>query len=163
MTWLQLPIRKFQTLLKLSECERSILLRALGLLPIVAILVQLRGLQFTQGFLLRLPLANRCTPAMVTDDELEPQVWRTVRMVRIAVGYNSPWTNCLKQSLVLWILLRSQGILGVLRIGVRKEADTFSAHAWVEYQGIVLNDTEDVHQRFQAFDRSFEQPIQEKL
>lgn len=163
MTWLKLPIRKFQTLLELSECERSLLLQALILLPLVAISVRLKGLQFTQGLLLRLPLANRGVPSAVANAELEPQVWKTVRMVRIAVGYNSLWTNCLKQSLVLWILLRSQGIISVLRIGVHKEADNFSAHAWVEYQGIVLNDTDDVHQRFQAFDRSFEQPIQEKL
>ncbi|PSB55401.1 lasso peptide biosynthesis B2 protein [Chamaesiphon polymorphus] len=163
MTWLKLPIRKCQTLLELSECERSLLLQALGLLPLVAISVRLKGLQFTQGFLLRLPLANRYAPSTVANAELERQVWTTVRMVRVAVGYNSRWTNCLKQSLVLWILLRSQGIISVLRIGVRTETDKFSAHAWVEYQGIVLNDTDDVHQRFQAFDRSFEQPIQEKL
>jgi hypothetical protein len=99
----------------------------------------------------------------MTGKELERQIWTTVRMVRIAVGYNSVWTNCLKQSLVLWILLRSQGITSVLRIGVRKESEKFFAHAWVEYAGIVLNDTDDVHQRFQAFDRSFEQPIREKL
>jgi Transglutaminase-like superfamily len=162
MTWLKLAIRKYQTLLELSERERSVLLQALGLLPIVAILVQLKGLQFTQSFLLQLPLVNHCAPSTV-EIELERQVWMTVRMVRIAVGYNSLWTNCLKQSLVLWILLQSQGIISVLRIGVRTESDKFSAHAWVEYEGIVLNDTDDVHQRFQAFDRSFEQPIQEKL
>jgi Transglutaminase-like superfamily len=163
MTWLKLPIRKFQTLLQLSAGDRAILLQALGLLPLVAISIRLKGLQFTQAFLLRLPLANRCTPSTVANEELERQVWQTVRMVRIGVGYNSMWTNCLKQSLVLWILLRSQGILSVLRIGVRTESAKFSAHAWVEYEGIVLNDTDDVHLRFQAFDRAFEQPIQEKL
>jgi hypothetical protein len=40
-----------------------------------------------------------------------------------------------------------------LRIGVRKSAGALEAHAWVEYQGLVLNDRDDVCQRFAAFAR----------
>ena len=157
MTWLKLLRRKWITILSLSSGDRWLLVHALWLLPVVALSVSLKGMQFTQAMLLRLPLQ------IVGTGTVESRVWATVGLVRVAVRYNHLWTNCLKQSLVLWILLRSQGILSELRIGVQRESAKFTAHAWVEYQGIVLNDTDDVHQRYQAFDRSFEQPIQEKL
>ncbi|WP_373540726.1 lasso peptide biosynthesis B2 protein [Chamaesiphon sp.] len=158
MTWLKLLRRKYSTILTLSSGDRWLLVHALWLLPVIAIAVSLKGMQFTQAMLLRLPLKSCAVAGTV-----ESQVWATVRLVRVAVRYHRRWTNCLKQSLLLWILLRSQGILSEIRIGVGRESTIFTAHAWVEYQGIVLNDTEDVHQRYQAFDRSFEQSMQEKL
>ncbi|WP_310423349.1 lasso peptide biosynthesis B2 protein [Chamaesiphon sp. VAR_48_metabat_135_sub] len=160
MNWLKLLKRKAQIIFSLSEYERSLLFQALCLLPAVAILVNFKGLRFSQKMLLRLPTSSSSVDDTVAEID---RVWMTERMVRVAVRYNHLWTNCLKQSLVLWILLRSQGIISELRIGVQRESDKFSAHAWVEYQGVVLNDTEDVRQRFQAFDRSFEQPVGEKL
>jgi hypothetical protein len=160
MNWLKLLKRKHQIILNLSRRERSLLCQALWLLPIVAILVNLKGLRFSQEMLLRLPTRSSSVADAVAEID---RVWMTERMVRVAVRYNHLWTNCLKQSLVLWILLRSQGIVSELRIGVQRESNKFSAHAWVEYQGVVLNDTDDVRQRFQAFDRSFEQPVGEKL
>lgn len=158
MTWLKSLRRKYSTILRLSSDERWLLVHALWLLPLVAISVRLKGMQFTQAMLLRLPLQ-----IAAGTETVESRVWATVRLVRVAVRYHHLWTNCLKQSLVLWILLRSQGILSELRIGVQRESAKFTAHAWVEYQGIVLNDTDDVRQRYQVFDRSFEQPIEEKL
>jgi Transglutaminase-like superfamily len=151
MNWLKLLSRKYHTVLDLSEYERSLLVRSLWLLPIVAVLVQIKGMRFTQQILCRLP-----APTKSISGSLDTQIWMTVSMVKIAARYNRPWANCLKQSLVLWTVLRSQGIVSELRIGVQRESDKFAAHAWVEYQGTILNDTDDVHQRFQAFDRSFE-------
>jgi uncharacterized membrane protein YpjA len=153
MDWLKLLNHKYTTIVGLPDRERLLMFKALWLLPVVAMLLHLKGLRFTQEQLLRLPAQTHLMP-----DSLTPQIWTTVRMVRVAVRYNRPWANCLKQSLVLWTLLRSQGITTELRIGVQRESEKFAAHAWVEYQGMVLNDTDDVHQRFQAFDRAFEKP-----
>jgi hypothetical protein len=61
-------------------------------------------------------------------------------------------SNCLEQSLVLWWLLRIRGISADLRIGARKQADRFEAHAWVESAGTVLNDSGDAHIHFVPFD-----------
>lgn len=49
-------------------------------------------------------------------------------------------TNCLEQSLVLWPLLRRRGFPAELKIGARKDAGWFEAHAWVELDGRALND-----------------------
>ena len=158
MTWLKLLARKYRTLFGLTPRERSLLAQALWLLPAVAIALQFKGLWFTQDLLLWL-----CPSSQSIAEPIEPQIWATVRMVKIATRYYQPWANCLKKSLVLWILLRNQGIISEIRIGVQRESTKFAAHAWVEYQGMVLNDSDDVHQRFQAFDRVFEQPAEAKL
>jgi hypothetical protein len=61
-------------------------------------------------------------------------------------------TNCLEQSLMLWWLLRRRGIAAELRIGARKEFERFEAHAWVEVDSAVLNDSSAEHQDFVPFD-----------
>jgi hypothetical protein len=60
-------------------------------------------------------------------------------------------TNCLERSLTLRWLLRRRGIVADLRIGVRKESETFEAHAWIELKGIVLNDADEAHLHFAPF------------
>lgn len=55
---------------------------------------------------------------------------------------------CLTRSLALWSLLGHQGIDCSLRFGARPGPDGLLAHAWVELNGVVLNDTPDVVQRF---------------
>jgi Transglutaminase-like superfamily len=60
--------------------------------------------------------------------------------------------SCLEQSLVLWWLLGRRGIPAELRIGARKEAGRFEAHAWVEAGSLVLNDSGEAHLHFAPFD-----------
>jgi hypothetical protein len=78
--------------------------------------------------------------------------------IAIRVG---PWKpRCLLRSLTLVWILKRRGIPSVIRIGVPhgatpgQESDTvgFSAHAWVEHAGIVLNDRQDVATQLSAFD-----------
>jgi hypothetical protein len=56
--------------------------------------------------------------------------------------------NCLSQSLTLSWLLRRRGLEPTLRLGVRLLEQKLDAHAWVVYDGRVLNDTQDVAERF---------------
>lgn len=74
------------------------------------------------------------------------------RMQRAAARHLFFRANCLEQSLALLWLLRTRGIEGKLRIGARKEAGRFEAHAWVEQNGIVLNDAGESHRHFVPFD-----------
>jgi hypothetical protein len=41
---------------------------------------------------------------------------------------------------------------GELHIGGRKSQGCFEAHAWVEWDGQVLNDSTDVHKHYARFD-----------
>ncbi len=165
MTWWKSLIRRYQTFVNLAGSEQLLLVRAMCWLPIVAILVRVKGMNYTQDLLGRLPLDRCATDSLATGTDLDrtAEIWMTVKIVRVAVRYYQPWANCLKHSLVLWYLLRVRGIISEIGIGIERDCAQFSAHAWVECQGMILNDSADVHQRFQAFERRFDRPVGEKL
>jgi len=83
----------------------------------------------------------------------------TAYALAVAVKYG-PWKPlCLLRSLALGWFLGRKGIAFDVRIGVPGEKSIsgsegkldFSAHAWVEHAGVVLNDKEDVTGDFNVF------------
>jgi hypothetical protein len=75
----------------------------------------------------------------------------TSRMV-LAAARNSPIpSTCLERSLSLWWLLARQGVATQFRIGVRKDGEAFTAHAWVECQGVVIGGPDASHLHYAAF------------
>ena len=79
----------------------------------------------------------------------------TCRMVKAGAHYGIARPTCLGESLTLWYLLQKQGVPAALRIGVRKVSEKFEAHAWVESAGAALNQQEEPHQHYAAFDSGF--------
>ncbi len=145
---MQRLFRKGHLWMALPPCDRTLFLQAFLLLPIVSCCLSLRGLQQTQCWLDW--LTARCPIRPPT--ELS-QLQHIAQIVNLAAR-SSIWGNCLKRSLVLWFLLRCQGVKTTVRIGVQREHGTFCAHAWIEYEELVLNDRPDVHQQFSAFSKS---------
>jgi hypothetical protein len=136
----------------LSPGEWILLTGALAALPAAALGLRLFGLQRLLGWLDR-PEGSRAFASM-TDERLTAA--RLTRIVGAAARYG-PWpANCLQRSLVLWWYLRSHGISGQLRIGVRRKIDGpgLDFHAWVEHAGGVLNDSPLVRSTFVTFDRA---------
>ena len=82
----------------------------------------------------------------------------TVHMVNAADRLGLVHPSCLAKSLTLWWLLGRQGIPSQLRIGIRKEAEKFEAHAWVERDGAALNEPDEHHHHYAAFDAAFSSP-----
>jgi hypothetical protein len=62
--------------------------------------------------------------------------------------------RCLLESMVLWYLLRRAGHPAEIRLGARTLLGPLEAHAWVELDGEVLNDTERVRDIYSPFDLS---------
>lgn len=62
--------------------------------------------------------------------------------------------NCLVQSLTLLAMCRSRGIDAQLRVGARSDSGAFQAHAWVELNGIVLNEPSGEHRHFVPFEEA---------
>jgi hypothetical protein len=162
--------RHLRAFLSLPRGERRLLLLAVLGLPATAVLLRLLGFNRCYAGLRRLV---RPRPVIEPAPNML-RAYRIARLVRLANGRLPPKANCLQRSLVLWTLLRRHGVDSDLRIGVRKERLPFAppaanarlqdlvrlqpdahfeAHAWVEWQGVVLNDTPTVRQRYAAFDR----------
>lgn len=61
---------------------------------------------------------------------------------------------CLTESMTLWFLLRRRGSPVRLQVGVRTLTQ-FESHAWITYQGVILNDFEDAVKVFTPLDLAF--------
>ncbi len=71
--------------------------------------------------------------------------WALIKLRVAAVSrasrYPRPWAFCLQQSLALREWLAADGIAAEVRYGLRQWEDEFFAHAWVECDGKVINDS----------------------
>jgi hypothetical protein len=143
------PLKRYNAL---DAEARRIFWRAAVLLPVVRISLRRRGYKKTQEWLER-RLEQRA--ASERAGEHKTSIERTCRMVRAAASYGIGISSCLEESLVLWYLLRTEGISACLRIGVRKEKGEFAAHAWVEHEGVALNQKEEMHRHYAAFEQEF--------
>ncbi len=131
--------------LDLPRPERAFLLQA-GL-PLIAVAAMLRlgGLDTS----LRL-LRRRLPPPLPVEPIPLPRIDEARRMaelIKIAARRLPVNATCLRQSVLIWWLLRRQRLPATLRLGVAR-TQGFQAHAWVEIDGTVVNDSGDVARRF---------------
>lgn len=131
-------------------------LAALVLLPASALALRRFGLGRVQAALVRWAPHPVPRPAAQSLDEARRTAW----VVEVAAR-RGPWpANCLQRSVVLWWFLARRGLAGDLRIGVRRRpggppgSDSLDFHAWVEHEGVVLNDVPHIRSRFATFDRA---------
>jgi hypothetical protein len=146
-------VSKLLKLLRLSSRDWRVLIQALVLLPLIALALRLTGLRRSQQVLLRFVSRRFALKTRQTETKLA-EARRISRLVGVATRHGVYPATCLPRSLVLWFLLRREGIEGALCLGTRKEAGRFEAHAWIELAGVVLNDSEDVRLRYAAFDHA---------
>ena len=152
-------LHKIKTFRSLPPDERAIFYRCLVLLPIVAWRVESQPIKSTSAWLISKQPSN--VKSQPENETILDQARRTAWLMVKALGFSPIKGKCLSQSLVLWHLLCRQGITSQLRIGFEKAdahlpvaSDNFTAHAWVECQGVVLNDRQDVYERFVVFDEA---------
>jgi hypothetical protein len=136
---------------RLSGYERGIALEAAGGLLATWLGLRLTGFRRWKNVLARLaPPVNTTADQRTASQEESAEL--IARMEAAAARNVFFRTNCLEQSLVLWWLLRRRGISAELRIGARKEFERFEAHAWVEVDSAVLNNSGVEHLHFIPFD-----------
>jgi hypothetical protein len=99
-------------------------------------------------------------PSELSADQQLGLARETAYAVAVAIKYG-PWRPlCLLRSLVLGRFLGRKGIPFEVRIGVPGGKSVisangnldFTAHAWVEHAGVVLNDKQDIANEFAPFD-----------
>jgi hypothetical protein len=140
---------KAETWRSLSKSDRALVVRAMFLLPIVATSLKTVGLRRTQSWLTR----NSRRPAVPPTEQTRAKVRRITQMVAVACRRQPLRTSCLPRTLVLWSLLRRLGVATDVRIGARSNSQgEFQAHAWLEWNGEVLNDVADVGRQYLPFD-----------
>lgn len=129
----------------LDRDERATFREAIFLVPAMHVTVRIIGFNRLQQWVVNTATRTGAAPQPTAD-----LVRRSVVNINRVKRYSPLRGNCLSQSLALSRLLRRRGITPDLRLGVRLTGSKFDAHAWVEYDGRVLNDTQDVQTRFSA-------------
>jgi hypothetical protein len=145
-------LRRFKAL---EPGARGIFLRAAVVLPFISLSLRLRGLRATQSSLQKLMPTDGSNCSLGPDSTTKQRAAQVARMVRSAAYRGLGTANCLDQSLALWWLLGRRGIASSVRIGTRKTGGKFEAHAWVECDGVALNEPEEPHKHYAAFDEEF--------
>jgi len=133
-------VRRLRKYLALSRPQRAIVLHSLLLLPMAAARLRAQGMARTTAWLGRLrPHLAHAAPT------LAPQ--EVARLVNAAASVMR--ARCLARSLVLSHLLHNFGIPNEIQLGVSKLSDgNLDAHAWVELDGVPLNDAADISARY---------------
>ena len=141
---------KAETWHSLSKSDRALLINALFLLPIVATSLKTVGLRRTRAWL----AGNALATTRSSIEQTRANVRRTAQMVAAACRQLPLGSSCLPRTIVLWSLLRRRGIDTDVRIGVPCDRQAeFQAHAWLEWNGEVINDAGDVASQYLPFNR----------
>jgi len=141
------PVQRYKAL---DSGSQRLFWSAVILLPMVRLSLRFRGYNRTLA-----SLQKRVERAGMPASGSLQDAQQTGRMVRAALHYSPAGFVCLEESLALWYLLRKQGISAQLRIGVRKSEGKFEAHAWVEHEGVALQQSDERHRHYAAFDKEF--------
>jgi hypothetical protein len=146
------PFRgKWRRFRQLAPEDRGLVLRGTALLSLT--MLGLRTMNFRRCKELIQQFSLPCSPPQRIEANRQLERGRKIVSAMHAVEGNSPWRpNCLERSLALWWFLRLDHIEGELHIGARKEESRFEAHAWVEWNGYVVNDSPDIHEHYARFD-----------
>jgi hypothetical protein len=133
---------------KLNRKQKKIFFYSLVYLNLTNFLLSLFRYQDLYNFLKdRIPLKER-----LPQDIAILQAIEMAEVVELAARRRLVNATCLRRSLVLWYLLRREGIDSNLRFGVRKAAAEIMGHAWVEIEGSVINDDESITKQFTPMD-----------
>jgi hypothetical protein len=138
------PARRFA---RLTPAERRALRRAILLLPRVELGFRLRGYERTSR-----RIGGDLTAPPASEDVAE-LVAANVRAVGSAATRLPVPGACLARSVTLWALLRRQGIDSEVVIAVRRADGAPDAHAWVEREGVPLNELPEVVATYARLDR----------
>ncbi len=126
----------------LSWRERLRVVGAAFVLPVSLVLLRLLGYRRTvrvgERFSRRRPVP---VDAAARADTTARIMWKVNERLHLP-------STCLSRCLALWYLLRLQGVPTAIHLGVRADGAPLDAHAWVEHDGRVLTDDDDVATRY---------------
>lgn len=128
----------------LSRADQRTVLLAGAAMPVFWLGLRVLGLPRFQAILQRRPVARSSSMPLADMQALG-------ELVNIAARHTLGPRTCLTRSLLLGWLLQRRGVQSQLRIGVRLTQGALDAHAWVECEGIPVNDRPDVSAQFASF------------
>jgi hypothetical protein len=137
---------RLQRIGALSAAQWRVVVISTVLLAPIQVMLKSRGLKRTASSL----AARSDRPLGVADTRVASEMADAVSLV---AGRKMVGALCLGRSLLLWYLLRRRGMDAELVVGAKSPVDeAWMAHAWVELDGLPVNDAPDVRQNYASFD-----------
>jgi len=141
--------RNLAKLRQLSWNERWLLVQSILFLPAIhAALMFLGYSHLRRAMETSAPLKPK--ERTIDERQMLQQAQVIARIIAIAALHGFYRATCLRRSLLLWWFLRREGIKSQICFGVRMLNGTLEAHAWVEYEEVVVNDSTNVRENFQV-------------
>ena len=136
----------------LELADYYVLLWAMIMLPVVGVRLKSQGFKKTFSWA-KSPPANHASSSI----DAKARAIHLGKLINFVAIYGFYRANCLCRSLVLLKRMQLEGLTGELQIGVPKDRTAQSlsildAHAWVEYEGSVVNDQADLTSSHVKFD-----------
>jgi len=124
---------KLKKLLSYSVKDWSLLVQAWSLLLAIDIGLRILPFRKVQGWIR--------PPHQKEKSELEAEriIQRSSGFLDLAARHHLYPMTCLRRSLTLQWLLSRAGLYTTLQFGVRRENGNLQAHAWLDYQGQVID------------------------
>ena len=116
----------------LSFSEFLMLVVSVLTLPVVSVLLKLRGFRKTERFM---ALFSRLG---IQPEASSVRVEQAARMVSIAAVRGPYKARCLEQAITVWWMLGVMGISSTIRLGIYKSGQSVEAHAWVLHEGKIV-------------------------
>lgn len=139
------PARAYARWLALTWGERRLLLGLMLGLLVVAAMLRVLGVFRTRRWLER--FSNHAAFRVADSDGLRAAE-RLAELAAIAGRRGAITVTCLRQSLLVYWLLRRRGFAPDLKIGMRSLDGVVDGHAWVELGGVALNQPNLTHVAF---------------
>ena len=133
---------------QLTPGHRRLLFQAFLLLPIIHVALFIFGYYRLRGIIEKLS-PWKCIDLHDPESDRLQRARDIARLVTIAARRGWYKATCLRRSILVWWFLRKENIPSEICFGVRMVNRTLEAHAWVEYQGVVINDSASVHENYQ--------------
>ena len=124
---------KLRILLSFSAQDWILLVQAWSLLLVIDIALRMLSFRKVQGW-----IRSPDQPGVSTI-KAEKVIQRSSGFVDLAARHHLYPMTCLRRSLTLQWLLSRAGLYTTLQFGVRRENGNLQAHAWLDYQGQVID------------------------
>ena len=145
-------MRRLRRFRNLTAAERSLLVRAFPLVAAVRLCLWVFPFRtLYRRWFSTLPQLAR--PGRQGGPSPERIVWLVAVASRCVPG-----AHCLPRAVTAQLLLAREGHLAEMRIGVRKQGDGLDAHAWLEYHGAPLWESDAQLNSFVPFDAAITSP-----
>ena len=141
-----MTLRHIKRFFALSGADRVALLSYGVRVPVYQLALIVMGYERFQRIFIPSQLSGR-TPKSIEYAKHHGQ------LVNMAVGAIAGGDNCLLRSVILSRHLAKRGYAPEVIFGTRKDCSSFQAHSWVEVDGLVVNDRDDIalsHALFEA-------------